>query len=43
MHRLADDLVSTIPRLEDGASVRVELADGLIRGVATYVAGDHEN
>ncbi|MWL91373.1 hypothetical protein [Cupriavidus sp. SW-Y-13] len=37
---LADDLVQHMPNLEDGASVRTALADGLILGVATYVADD---
>jgi len=35
---LADELVSQVPQLEDGASARVSLADGFIVGVATYSA-----
>lgn len=37
---LADDLVQHVPKLDDGASVRAVLADGLIVGVVTYVADD---
>ncbi len=33
---LADEVVSQIPQLEDGTSVRVSKQNGLVLGVATY-------